>query len=51
MPSEIDFILRGDEKRICANQAEDVYLWVEDREEVEEDRGGEVMRRSGGRVH
>lgn len=44
MPLEIDFILRRDERRICANHGEDVYLWVGDHEEVVEDRGCEVVR-------
>lgn len=35
MPHEIDFILRGYERRICANHGEDVYLWVGNCEEVE----------------
>lgn len=38
MRCEIDYILRGEEKRICANHAaRDVYLLVGDREEAEED--------------
>ena len=51
MPCEIDFTSRGDERRIYASHVEGVYLWVGDRDEVEEDGGGEVMIRSGDRVN